>query len=147
MAALLRDHPIATVGALIINGRGEVLMIRTHKWSHRWGIPGGKIKRGEMAETALRRELMEETALEINDIRFVMVQDCIDPPEFERPAHFLLMNYVARCRGDGAEVKLNDEAEEFRWLPVADALKIEVNEPTRILIQEAARMGLIDITT
>ena len=39
--------PLATVGALIFNGAGEVLMIRTHKWSNLWGIPGGKIKWGE----------------------------------------------------------------------------------------------------
>ena len=39
--------PIVTVGALIFNAAGEVLMIRTHKWSNLWGIPGGKIKWGE----------------------------------------------------------------------------------------------------
>ena len=47
--------PLATVGALIFNGAGEVLMIRTHKWSNLWGIPGGKIKWGEPSEAALRR--------------------------------------------------------------------------------------------
>jgi phosphoglycolate phosphatase len=49
--------PLATVGALIFNGAGEVLMIRTHKWSNKWGIPGGKIKWGETSEAALRREI------------------------------------------------------------------------------------------
>ena len=33
--------PEATVGALIFNDAGKVLMIRTHKWSNLWGIPGG----------------------------------------------------------------------------------------------------------
>ncbi len=53
--------PIVTVGGLIFNAAGEVLMIRTHKWSNLWGIPGGKIKWGEASEEALRRELKEET--------------------------------------------------------------------------------------
>jgi 8-oxo-dGTP pyrophosphatase MutT (NUDIX family) len=118
-------------------------MIRTHKWSHRWGIPGGKIKRGETSEAALRREIQEETALDITDIRFVLVQDCIEPPEFERSAHFLLMNYVVRCVGDPTRVILNDEAEAFQWLPTAAALQLDLNEPTRILIEEAIRRGLI----
>ncbi len=42
--------PLATVGALIFNSKNEVLMIRTHKWSNKWGIPGGKIKWGETSE-------------------------------------------------------------------------------------------------
>ena len=140
------DHPLATVGAIIVNSRGEILMIRTHKWSHRWGIPGGKIKRGETAEDALRREIQEETALDIDDIRFVMVQDCIEPPEFERSAHFLLMNYVARCVSDTAAVVLNDEAEIFQWLPVSQALALELNEPTRVLIEESIRQNLLPLS-
>ena len=44
--------PIVTVGALIANDAGEVLMIRTHKWSDLWGIPGGKIKWGEASVEA-----------------------------------------------------------------------------------------------
>ena len=58
--------PLATVGALIFNSKNEVLMIRTHKWSNLWGIPGGKIKWGETSEAALRREILEETGLKIS---------------------------------------------------------------------------------
>ena len=74
--------PLSTVGGLIFNHLGEVLLIRTHKWSNLWGIPGGKIKWSETSEAALRREIMEETALKITDIRFVLVQDCILSKEF-----------------------------------------------------------------
>ena len=125
-------RPVATVGALIDDGAGRVLMIRTHKWGHRWGIPGGKIERGESSTDALRREIREETSLEIADIRFAMVQDCIDSPEFQRPEHFLLLNYTARACS--TEVQLNDEAEEYRWLSPADALALDLNQPTRSLI-------------
>jgi phosphoglycolate phosphatase len=138
-----KDFPIATVGVLIVNGHDELLMIRTHKWSHRWGIPGGKIKRGETCEVALRREVREETALEIGDIHWVMAQDCIEPPEFERSAHFLLLNYIARCTDAEPQVVLNDEAEDFRWVRAAEALSMELNQPTRVLIDEALRLGFI----
>src|SRR3954470_14459663 len=107
----MQGLPISTVGALIFNPAGEVLMIRTHKWSNLWGIPGGKIKWGETAEDALRREVMEETALKISNIRFAVVQDCIHSKEFYRDAHFVLLNYT--CDSDGKNVVLNDEAEEF----------------------------------
>ena len=63
--------PVVTVGALVFNDAGEVLLVRTHKWSNLWGIPGGKVKWGEPSEVALRREIREETALEIAEVAFV----------------------------------------------------------------------------
>ena len=137
----LPPRPVATVGALVHDGDGRVLMVRTHKWSNRWGIPGGKIRRGEGSLDALRREIREETDLGIDDIIFVMVQDCIDSPEFERPEHFLLLNYVARAIGTA--VTLNDEAEEFLWLPPAEAMALDLNGPTRILLAEVLQRGLL----
>jgi phosphoglycolate phosphatase-like HAD superfamily hydrolase/ADP-ribose pyrophosphatase YjhB (NUDIX family) len=127
--------PLATVGALIFNSRGEALMIRTHKWSNLWGIPGGKIKFGESSETALRREILEETSLKISDIQFVLVQDCIHSKEFYRDAHFVLLNYTCRCTGKNPKVKLNEEGREFRWTKLADTKKMKLNKPTKILIQ------------
>jgi phosphoglycolate phosphatase-like HAD superfamily hydrolase/ADP-ribose pyrophosphatase YjhB (NUDIX family) len=135
------SQPIATVGALIHDGTGRVLMIRTHKWSDKWGIPGGKIKRGEPAITALHREILEETALVIDDVRLVLVQDCIDSLEFMRPEHFILLNYIARART--FDVRLNEEAEEFLWLPPAEALTFDLNQPTRTLLVEAIEREMI----
>lgn len=134
--------PVATVGALILNHHGHVLLVRTRKWSDRWGIPGGKIKRGESCEDALRREIREETALELQDVRFVMVQDCIEPAEFQSSAHFLLLNYIAVSVEEVPQVVLNDEAELFMWTSWADALEMELNIPTRILMEEIVRQGL-----
>lgn len=130
--------PVVTVGALIANDSGDVLLVRTHKWSNLWGIPGGKVKWGEPSETALRREIKEETALEIADIAFVLVQDCIHSKEFYRDAHFVLLNYTARAPGRQS-VTLNDEAREFRWLSRAAALQMPINTPTRKLLEAIAK--------
>ncbi len=126
------DRPVATVGALIHNGAGKLLMIRTHKWSNLWGIPGGKIERGEASEDALKREIREETGLAVSDVLFVMVQDCIDSPEFFRREHFLLLNYIARADSD--EVTLNEEAQEFVWVSIDEARQLELNAATKILL-------------
>ena len=130
--------PLATVGGLIFNAKGEALMIRTHKWSNKWGIPGGKIKWGETSEAALRREIREETHLKVTDIRFVLVQDCIHSKEFYRDAHFVLLNYTCRCVGK-PDVKLNHEGQEFRWLTLAEAGKLRLNKPTKVLVEAVAR--------
>jgi phosphoglycolate phosphatase-like HAD superfamily hydrolase/ADP-ribose pyrophosphatase YjhB (NUDIX family) len=130
--------PIATVGALIADRAGNVLMVRTRKWSNLWGIPGGKIKWGESTLAALRREVREETNLEIDNVQFVFVQDCIRSPEFYREAHFLLLNYTAVCR-EPVDVRLNHEAHEFRWVTIDEALAMELNTPTRRLLDAAAQ--------
>ena len=134
-------RPIATVGALIHRDDGRVLMIRTHKWHNKWGIPGGKIRRGEPATDALHREIAEETSLLIDPPQFIMVQDCINSPEFMRPAHFLLLNYLARARTHN--VTLNDEAEEFAWLPPGEALQLDLNQPTAVLLAEVLQRGIL----
>ena len=127
--------PLSTVGGLIFNSQDEVLMLRTHKWSNKWGIPGGKIKWGETSEAALRREIKEETNLKVTDIEFVLVQDCIHSKEFYHDAHFVLLNYTCRCVGKNPSVKLNDEGQEFRWLTLAEAKKLNLNKPTKILLE------------
>ena len=109
-------------------------MVRTHKWSNLWGIPGGKIKSGEPSEEALRREIKEETDLDVTDIEFVLVQDCIHSKEFYRDAHFVLLNYTCHAVGE-RPVKLNDEAREFRWVTLDEALRMPINSPTRTLLE------------
>lgn len=138
LAAVSDLQPVVTVGALIFDQENRVLMIRTQKWSHLWGIPGGKIKSGESSIGALRREIKEETNLEITDIEFVLVQDCIHSKEFYRDAHFVLLNYTCWCEGQPT-VKLNEEAQEFRWTGIDEALTMKLNQPTRALIDAVKR--------
>jgi 8-oxo-dGTP pyrophosphatase MutT (NUDIX family) len=107
-------------------------MIQTHKWSDKWGIPGGKIKANETSEDALRRETREETGLELTDVHFELAQDCIEPAEFYRKAHFILLNYTATATS--RDVVLNDEAEAHRWVRPEEAAKMDLNAPTRILL-------------
>ena len=135
------ERPIATVGALIHDGEGKVLMIRTHKWSNLWGIPGGKIERGETCEIALVREIREETTLEVSDIRFVMVQESIFSPSFIRPEHFILLNYLAKA--ETHDVTLNDEAEEFVWVTMEDAFALELNTATIQLLNRVIEDQLL----
>ncbi len=126
--------PVITVGALIFNAQDQALMVQTHKWSNLWGIPGGKTRFGETSIDALKREIKEETNLEIDQIEFVLAQDCILSAEFYREAHFVLLNYACRCIGEPLVV-LNDEAVQFRWVDLDEALKMPLNTPTRILIE------------
>ena len=127
-------RPVVTVGAIVVRPDGKILLVRTHKWRNRLGIPGGKIEYGETQEAALAREILEETGLVIRDIRFILVQESIDSPEFHRPSHMVLLNYSCRV-DDTSQLVLNDEAEAYFWHTPSEALALDLNTPTRALIE------------
>ena len=133
------ERPIATVGALVVGPSGRVLLVRTHKWRERWGVPGGKIEYGETVLHAVQRELREETGLEIEDVHWAPVQEAVESPEFHRPAHFLLLNFVARSTHE--EVRLNDEAQAYAWVAPEEATAMELNRPTAVLVRHYLERG------
>jgi 8-oxo-dGTP pyrophosphatase MutT (NUDIX family) len=53
------------------------------------------------------------------------------------------MNYLARTADENPQVVLNEEAQAYQWLPLAQALKLDLNIPTRILIDECLRRGML----
>lgn len=132
--------PVVTVGGAIFNDAGKVLLVRSRKWADKWGIPGGKVRLGESVEAALVRELQEETNLRVVGARLVQVQDVIEPEEYFRSAHFVLLNY--RCTAPGLQdVVINDEAEEWKWVDLNAALDEDLNGPSRRLLANLADGG------
>ena len=134
---------IATVGGLLIAQTGELLLIRTAKWSGRWGLPGGKIDYGETMLEAYRREMREETGIEVEHADWLCIQDCIESPEFTQPRHFLLINYVSRLAGR-PEPRKNYESTQIGWFSPAQVAGMDLNQPTRAAIALASGQGLLN---
>ncbi len=130
-------RPLATVGALVEGPSGRVLLVRTRKWRGAWGVPGGKIDYGETMVHALEREFLEETGLEVFDVRPGPVQDAVLSDEFHVPAHFVLLNFFARSSRE--DVRLNDEAEAYVWVSPQEALTMPLNSFTRVLVEAFLR--------
>lgn len=63
-------HPkhIVAVSALVINEKGETLLVKTHSRSDTWESPGGQVEEGEGLEVAVCREVLEETGITIRPI-------------------------------------------------------------------------------
>ena len=126
--------PEPTVGILIFNPRGELFLVKTHKWHDKYGVPGGHIELGESAVEAARREAREETGLEIRDLEFLCWQECVYDEQFWKPRHFIFLDFTARMDED--EVVLNDEAEEFIWIDPRKALEeLDIDSYTAVSIR------------
>ena len=126
--------PEPTVGALIFNDDGKMLLVRSHKWKGKWVMPGGHIELGETAITALRREIKEETNLDIDDIRFVCLQEFIFDDAFWKKKHFIFMDYA--CKAKPGEVALDSVGQEFTWVTLKESLDMPVDPYTKHTIEE-----------
>lgn len=139
MEITLPKYPLATVGALIVADDDSLLLIKTHKWHHKWAVPGGKIDYGESIETAVKREFKEETNLDVYDIHWAPTQESIESSEFYKPAHFIFLNFIARS--NSKTVILNDEAQEYAWLSKTEIVKYDMNTPTKKLVEFYLKQG------
>lgn len=64
-----------TAGAVVCDERGRVLLLRhTLRRGRGWGIPGGFLRAGEQPEEAVRREMREETGLELEAVELAFAR-------------------------------------------------------------------------
>jgi nucleoside triphosphatase len=129
-----QKYPEPTVGIFIFNPRGEVLLLKSHKWPGAYVVPGGHIELGESLEQAAVREAREETGLEVRDLKFVCVQEFIFDPAFWKRRHFLFFDFT--CRADSVDVKLNDEAQAHLWVEPQAALQLPLDAYTRRTLEQ-----------
>src|SRR5687768_9192924 len=88
----------------------------------KWEIAGGRINPGTLLIENLKREVKEETGLEVQDeLKFLAAQDIIRSHK-----HIVRLTYSGFADG---EVKLSDEHTEYRWLSREELMKIEPIDP------------------
>ncbi len=90
-----RDSPRPTVDVVIEMASGIVLVRRRHH-PHGWAIPGGFVDLGERVEDAARREMREETSLEVTLTDLLGVYS--DPARDPR-GHTVSTVFVGRADG------------------------------------------------
>lgn len=129
-----QKFPEPTVGALIFNPKKKILLIKSHKWEGKYMIPGGHIELGEKIEDTLKREIKEETGLDIYDIQFICVQEFIFDDQFWKKKHFIFLDYA--CKTNSSAVSLNAEGQEYVWVTLNEVLKLPIDSYTRHAIEE-----------
>lgn len=136
-AMRLLPHSHLGVRGLVVDrrdgGADHVLLVR-HTYVDGWYLPGGGVEAGESAQTALARELIEETGVEMLGLP-LLHGFFFNPRESGRDHVVCYLIDHFRCR---PAHKHNLEIAEARFFPI-NALPSEATRATRARIDEALR--------
>jgi len=123
---------VLSVGALIWNASGELLLLRRSASCRRfpgyWETPGGKVNAGEEVEPAICREVEEETGLEC------VLDGVAGATEFALPQLRVVMLYF-NAHVDRRAPRLSAEHSEFRWVKPSMLAAMDLTEPFRRLLE------------
>ena len=113
------QNPRASTAAFIINAKGELLVARRAKEPAKGtlDLPGGFVDMYETVEDGMRREIKEETGLEVDRIEYLFSS----PNVYQYSGmgvHTLDMDFLVRIHGDTPPIHAEDDAAEALWIPI-----------------------------
>jgi len=130
-------RPLVGVGAIIFR-RDRILMAQRGKeplkgW---WSLPGGALETGESLADGVKREVREETGLEVEPVGMFeiferIIRDDAGVPEY----HYVLIDYV--CRVTGGKLFPGDDVCAVEWVRRADLPNLQITEGTLGVIAKA----------
>lgn len=135
---LYPQRPYLAVSAAILRD-GKVLIVRRARKPALgvYTLPGGVVEAGETLEEAVRREVREETALDIEPValaghREVIIRDA----QARTERHFVILCFASRWLS--GEPQLNDELDEARWIDPQELAGLKTTEGLAEIVAAAA---------
>jgi ADP-ribose pyrophosphatase YjhB (NUDIX family) len=131
------DRPVVGVGVVVWRD-DRFLLVRRGKAPNQgqWSLPGGAQHLGETVFEAARREILEETALDVEILGLIDVVDGIKTDDQGRVQfHYTLVDVVAES-GSG-EAVAGDDAESVCWYRLTDLADLGLWSETERIIRES----------
>jgi len=125
------------VGALIFEG-GEILLVERGKEPLKgyWSIPGGVVEPGEKLEDAIRREVVEETGLDVEPYAmFEIFERIMRDKEGKAEYHYVLIDYL--CRRLSGEPAAASDVSRVEWVAEQNLRQYRLTEGTLGVIERA----------
>ena len=108
--------PIVGVGGVVVRGEQVLVIRRAHDpRKGEWSVPGGVVELGESLTSALRRELHEETGLDVEIRPVVETFDRVHRDGDGRVRyHFVIVDFL--CTAPSGEAIAGTDAEAVAWV-------------------------------
>ena len=139
---MIAEPMFVGVGAIIEDEAGRILLVkhvpeRGGFWQGKWVCPGGALELGETIEEGIRREVREETQLEIELTVPLLPFDRIVKSNDEVTLHVIYIDYLARVTG--GELRAGSDVGEAMWIEKERIPQIweELHDDTKRLLQIA----------
>ncbi len=115
---------VEAAGCFIVVG-SDVLFLKRQSFiveGNNWGVPGGKLEKGESAEKAVLREVREETGIEIDSVKY------LDTVYIRHPiSDFTYHMFETRLESFPDQVVIDPaEHTEYRWVTLEEALRLSL---------------------
>jgi 8-oxo-dGTP diphosphatase len=133
------EHPLVGIGALIFEG-SRILLAQRGKapLMGQWSLPGGLVETGESLENAVRREVLEETGLEVKPLGVLEIfERIIRNPDGAAEYHYVLLDYI--CRVTGGTLCAGDDACKVQWVERRGLKDLHITEGTLTVIEKGFR--------
>jgi ADP-ribose pyrophosphatase YjhB (NUDIX family) len=130
-------RPVPGVGALIIEG-GRILLVERGREPLKgyWSLPGGAVETGERLEDALRREVREETGLEVEVLhRIEVFERIMAGASGVAEYHYILIDYI--CQPVGGTLQAADDASRAAWFTEEEIGGLKITEGTPRVMAKA----------
>jgi len=135
------ERPIVGVGAVIVDDGKVVLVKRKYEpLKGHWSLPGGMVEIGEPLETALAREMLEETGLRVEVGPVIEVFDRIMRDEERRVRyHFVLIDYL--CWPAGGSLEAGSDVTLAIWADPATLGQYALTDKATSVIQRGLMLA------
>ena len=133
------NRPWLGVGGIVFQGDRILLVKRGQEPGlGLWTIPGGAVDVGETVERAVKREIEEETGLQVEVLDLVAVFERILPdPQGKILYHYVVLDYLCRVRG--GLLKAASDADEAGFFSLNQMSDLKVARETEGVIWKAYR--------